>query len=89
MIVPEDEFVPISEAKRALRLRQPWVNILAALGHLTRAATKPSPWYTDDIGVTRDSLEDEIHWWSTASTRDRLRRRVGLVGSLLWHSVSP
>lgn len=69
----------MDDVRRALRLRQGWVNLLVAARDLEWAAVKQKPLYTTDLGVTRASLEPEIRWWQSASTGERLWRRIKLL----------
>jgi hypothetical protein len=78
------EWVALRDARQALGVRSvPWLNALVVGGYLTRAATKPGPWYTEDIGVTRRSLDKEVAWWRSASRGERAVRKAKLAGGLV------
>jgi hypothetical protein len=77
-VVSYEDFVPMDEVRRSLRLSQGWVNWLCHVGDLVRASVIEKPRYTTDFGVTRASLEPATGKWQSASVGQRIRLRVML-----------
>jgi len=87
-IVPASNFVTVKEARRALGVRRPWLNILARDEELQHASTVDGPpWDSSDIGFTRDSVERQAEFWSSASRLQRGKRKCSLMAGMILNGI--
>lgn len=72
-VVSPGEFVSQEEAADVLGLR----SHLTIGVYIARGILQPARTADGNRGVTRSSLDTELEWQRTASTMQRLRRRLG------------
>jgi hypothetical protein len=78
-IVANSDFVPMLDAKAELGIGTGWISMLGHCDYIQIAALHRQPWYTDDLGVTRSSLDAERPRWRSASRARRAWLRFLLV----------